>query len=262
MVIVIGLAITHLDPVAEHKVLHFISPPPNGVRWLVTCVYVLGSFGLIVILGTVVLVTPSRRLRDLVVAGLAAVGLLALMWLLFGMSGGRPNDARLSGYNLDYPVVIVAAAVAVTMAALPYLSRNVQRLVELVIGLAAVATVVAGDGLPVNVAASVALGWGTVALLHLVLGSPLGLPSGPELAVVLGDLGVPVSTLSPATHQVWGVALTAAPTSTVGPSRSLCTDVTPRTPSSSPRPAASSSIGTRARLSRFRGSSRSSTRHT
>jgi hypothetical protein len=44
------------------------------------------------------------------------------------------------------------------MAALPYLSRTMQRLVELVIGLAALAAVVAGDGLPVNVAASVALG--------------------------------------------------------------------------------------------------------
>jgi uncharacterized membrane protein YbhN (UPF0104 family) len=122
------------------------------------------------------------------------------------MTGGRPNDASLAGYNLDYPVAIVAAAVAVAMAALPYLSRTIQRLVELVIGLAAVATVVAGDGLPVNVAASVALGWGAAALVHLVFGSPLGLPSGEELAVVLADLGVPVSTMSPAEHQVWGVA--------------------------------------------------------
>jgi uncharacterized membrane protein YbhN (UPF0104 family) len=207
VVILIGLAITHFDPVAEHKVLRFLSPPPNGVSWLVTSVYVLGSFGLIVILGSVALLSHRRAvLRDLVVAGAGACGLSALLWLVFGMTGGRPNDASLVGYNLDYPVMIVAATVAVAMCALPYLSRTTQRLVELVIGLAAVATVVAGDGLPVNVAASVALGWGTAALVHLVFGSPLGLPSGGELAVVLADLGVPVSTMSPTDHQVWGVA--------------------------------------------------------
>lgn len=207
VVVFLGLAITHFDPAAEHKVLHFLSPPPNGVRWLVTSVYVLGSFGLIVILGSVALLSHRRAvLRDLVVVGLAACGLSALLWLVFGMTGGRPNDASLVGYNLDYPVAIVAATVAVAMAALPYLSRTIQRLVELIIGLAAVATVVAGDGLPVNVAASVALGWGAAALVHLVFGSPLGLPSGEELAVVLADLGVPVSTMSPAEHQVWGVA--------------------------------------------------------
>ena len=207
VVLLIGLAITHVDPVAEHKVLHFISPPPNGVHWLVTGIYVVGSFGLIVILGAVALLSRRRAvLRDLAVAGLAAFAFSALLWFVFGMTGGRPNDASLAGYNLEYPVAIVATAVAVTMAALPYLSRSVQRLLELVIGLAAVATVVAGDGLPVNVAASVALGWGTAALLHLIFGSPLGLPSGEELAVVLGDLGVAVSELSPAEHQVWGVA--------------------------------------------------------
>jgi uncharacterized membrane protein YbhN (UPF0104 family) len=207
VVVLIGLAITHVDPVPEHKILHFISPPPNGIHWLVTTVYVLGSFGLVVILGTVALLSRRRVvLRDLAAAGLVALAFSALMWIVFGTTGGRPHDASLAGYNLDYPVAIVAVAVAVTMAALPYLSRPVQRLVELVIGLAAVATVVAGDGLPVNVAASVALGWGAAAFVHLVLRSPLGLPSGEELAVVLDDLGVRVSTLAPAGHQVWGVA--------------------------------------------------------
>ena len=59
-VILIGLAITHVDPVSEHKVLHFISPPPDGVRWLVTSIYVFGSFGLIVILGTVAFLSHRR----------------------------------------------------------------------------------------------------------------------------------------------------------------------------------------------------------
>ena len=207
VVVLIGLAITHLDPPEEHTILHFVSPPPDGVRWLVTTIYLLGSFGLIVILAAVAFLSHRWAIvRDLALALGAACALSVLMWLAFGRTGGRPHDTSLAGYNLDYPVFIIAAAVAVGIMALPYLSRTVQRLVELIIWLAAVATVVAGDGLPVNVAASVALGWGTAALVHLILGSPLGLPSGEELAVVLDDLGVPVSTMSPADRQVWGVA--------------------------------------------------------
>jgi uncharacterized membrane protein YbhN (UPF0104 family) len=207
IIVLVGLAITHADPGAEHKILHFVSPPPDGIRWLVTTVYILGSFGLIVILGAVAFLSHRRAvLQDLALAAAGAVGFSALMWLVFGMSGGRPHDSSLDGYNLDYPVMIIVAAVAVAMAAMPYLSRPVQRLVELVIGLGAVATVVVGDGLPVNVAASVALGWGTVALLHLVFGSPLGLPSGEELAVVLEDLGLSIETLAPSQRQIWGVA--------------------------------------------------------
>ncbi len=207
VVVLVGLAITHIDPSPEHKVLRFISPPPDGVRWLVTSIYLLGSFGLIVILAAVAFLSHRWAIvRDLALALGAACALSALMWLVFGKTGGRPHDASLSGYNLDYPVIVIAAAVAVGMMALPYLSRTVQRLVELLIGLAAVATVVAGDGLPVNVAASVALGWGTAALVHLIFGSPLGLPSGAELAVVLEDLGVPVSAVLPSERQVWGVA--------------------------------------------------------
>ena len=73
LVILIGLAITHIDPVAEHKVLHFVSPAPDGVRWLVRSVYFLGSFGLVVVLGTVAILSHRRAvLRDLGLAGVAA----------------------------------------------------------------------------------------------------------------------------------------------------------------------------------------------
>ena len=264
VVVLIGLAITHLDPPEEHTILHFISPPPNGVRWLVTTIYFLGSFGLIVILAAVAFLSHRWAIvRDLALALGAACALSGLMWLAFGRTGGRPHDASLAGYNLDYPVFVIAAAVAVGIMALPYLSRTVQRLVELIIGLAAVATVVAGDGLPVNVAASVALGWGTAALVHLILGSPLGLPSGEELAVVLDDLGVPVSTMSPCGP----AGLGRGPLHRHRPHRRTGGGVPlrprrRRRPAARPRPAGSSSTATRDRLCRSPGSSRSSTRPT
>ena len=92
VIVLVGLAITHVDPGAEHKILHFVCPPPDGIRWLVTSIYVLGSFGLIVILGAVAFLSHRRAvLRDLALAGAAAFGLSALMWLVFGTTGGRPQ---------------------------------------------------------------------------------------------------------------------------------------------------------------------------
>ena len=88
----------HLGPTCSGAAVHESlrqSPPPDGVRWLVTSIYVFGSFGLIVILGTVAFLSHRRVvLRDLATAGLAAFAFSALMWLVFGMTGGRPNGPR------------------------------------------------------------------------------------------------------------------------------------------------------------------------
>ena len=83
---------------------------------------------------------------------------------------------------------------AVATAALPYLARPVQRLVEAFIALAALASVVGGHGLPVNVLGSLAIGWGVTALVHLVFGSPLGLPATADVVALLRELGVPAAT--------------------------------------------------------------------
>ena len=208
VVVLIGLAITHVDPVAEHKVLHFVSPPPDGVRWLVTTIYVLGSFGLIVILGAVAFLSHRRVvLRDLALAlGWPPSHVSALMWLVFGMTGGSTRTTPRwrattsttrwpswpQRWRWPWPPCPTCRAPCSGWSSCHRVGGRGH-----------------GGGrrrAPVNVAASVALGWGTAALLHLIFGSPLGLPSGEELAVVLDDLGVPVSGLSPADHQVWGVA--------------------------------------------------------
>jgi hypothetical protein len=82
----------------------------------------------------------------------------------------------------------------------------VQRLLELVVFLAVVATVVAGNGLPANVIGSMAIGWAVAASLHLALGSPLGLPSGDELRLALPDVGIDAVSVVPSRYQTWGVA--------------------------------------------------------
>ena len=109
-------------------------------------------------------------------------------------------------YYLRFPVLQVALFMAVTTAALPYLARGVQRLIEIFIALVALACAVGGHGLPLNVLGSLAIGWGVTAVVRLVFGLPLGLPSAGDVRLLLAELGIEAGGVYPAARQVWGVA--------------------------------------------------------
>jgi uncharacterized protein (TIRG00374 family) len=64
---------------------------------------------------------------------------------------------------------------------------------------------VAGYGLPLSVVGAIALGWGTAAACHLIVGAPDGLPSADEVTVAVRDLGVDVRALAAVERQEWGV---------------------------------------------------------
>jgi uncharacterized membrane protein YbhN (UPF0104 family) len=191
----------------EEVVAGVLSPPPNGVRWLVDVFWIGGSFGTVAVL--LLLAAIRRRwdvLRDLAIAAAGALVVSGILVLLLGAAGGRPHTVHIDGYSLSFPVLHVAVAVGVATVGLPYLARGVQRLIESVLGLAILATVVAGQGLPVNVIGSMAIGWGVTAGLHLALGSPVGLPSGEEVRALLATVGIEPASVMPTGHQTWGAA--------------------------------------------------------
>jgi len=82
----------------------------------------------------------------------------------------------------------------------------VQRLIEIFIALVALAAAVGGHGLPLNVLGSLAIGWGVTAVVRLVFGSPLGLPSAEDVRLLLEELGIRASGVHPTARQVWGMA--------------------------------------------------------
>jgi uncharacterized membrane protein YbhN (UPF0104 family) len=191
----------------EEVIARVLSPPPDGVRWLVDVFWIGGSFGTVAVL--LLLAALRRRwdvLRDLAIAAGGALAVSGILILLLGAAGGRPQTVHFDGYSLSFPVLQVAVAVAVATVGLPYLARGVQRLIESVLALAILATVVAGQGLPVNVVGSMAIGWGVTAALHLALGSPGGLPSGEEVRALLGTVGLKATSVVPTPHQTWGAA--------------------------------------------------------
>jgi glycosyltransferase 2 family protein len=191
----------------DRAVTEVIHPPPRTITWLVTLVYQVGSFGVAIVL--VLLAVVARRweiARDigLSVAGTVAVSGILALWL--GGHGGRPGGITVDGYDLSFPVIQIAVFMAVATAALPYLARTVQRLVETFIALVALACMVDARGLPLNVLGSLAIGWGVTAVVRLVFGSPLGLPSAEDVRLLLAELGIVAAGVRPAAIQVWGVA--------------------------------------------------------
>ena len=190
----------------EHTVTTTLAPPPNGVRWLISSIWWIASIGVIAVIAVMTLI--SRRLsaiRDIAVSGAAAWLACIISAVVLGTDGGRPPASGYTHVDLAFPVARVAATVAVVTAALPYFSRWLQLLLDTAIGLLAVAAVVNGSGLPVSVLASLAVGWGVTAIVHLVFGSPLGLPSTEEVEVLLGDLRMTVVDVAADPHQEWGV---------------------------------------------------------
>ena len=191
----------------DQAIVQVIHPPPRSITWLVTVVYDAGAYGVTIALVALALVARRWEVaRDI---GLSAVGtalVTGILILLLGSRGGRPSGIVIDGYYMRFPVLQIALFMAVATATLPYLARGVQRLIESFIALVALASAVGGHGLPLNVLGSLAIGWGMTAVVRLIFGSPLGLPSTDDVQLLLEELGIRSSDVQAVARQVWGVA--------------------------------------------------------
>jgi uncharacterized membrane protein YbhN (UPF0104 family) len=207
LALVCCLLVIRYDSRIDRAIAQVIHPPPRSITWLVTVVYEVGSFGVTIVL--VLLALVARRwvvARDIALSAAGAAVVSGILILLLGSSGGRPSGIVIQGYYVRFPVLQIALFMAVTTAALPYLARGLQRLIEVFIVLVALASAVGGHGLPLNVLGSLAIGWGTATLVRLIFGSPLGLPSAEDVQRLLDELGIRSGTVRATARQVWGVA--------------------------------------------------------
>jgi glycosyltransferase 2 family protein len=207
LALVCCVLIIRYDSRIDRAVIQVIHPPPRSITWLVTVVYDAGAFG--VTIAAVLLVLLARRwlvARDIALSAAGTAALSGILVLLLGGRGGRPDGIVIHGYSVTFPVLQIALFMAVAAAALPYLARGLQRLIEAFVVLVALASAVGGHGLPVNVLGSLAIGWGVTALVRLIFGSPLGLPSADDVQALLDELGIGAADVRAAGRQVWGVA--------------------------------------------------------
>ena len=205
--LVFTLLVIRYNSRIDRAITQVIHPPPWSITWLVTVVYEAGSFGVTIVLVALALI--ARRwvvARDIALSAAGAALVSGILVVALGSRGGRPAGVVIGGYDVSFPVLQIALFMAVATAALPYLSRGLQRLIEIFIVLVALASAVGGHGLPLNVLGSLAIGWGAATTVRLVFGSPLGLPSADDVQLLLEELGIGASEVRPVSRQVWGVA--------------------------------------------------------
>lgn len=197
------------SPYVFGAVAGWIYPIPHALSWLVTTLWFVGSIGVMVLMALVIVV--ARRfdvLRDLAVA-------LAVSWLAcvviqsgLGVTLGLPSDAavKFSGFDLGFPAVLVALTAGICIAAKPYLSRSLQRLIEINLALLIVTGFVYGAGLPFSLVAGIGVGWGAAALTHLLFGAPVAIPTADEVSDLLEELHITSGSVKPVPYQQWGLS--------------------------------------------------------
>jgi uncharacterized protein (TIRG00374 family) len=205
VLVAICIALIRANTSLEIQLTKLLTPPPTGIRWLVSTLWQLGSFGVIAAIALLGLVVPRlAAVRQMAIAGLATLGVCLLLSAVLGPTGGRPPVPQLPGVVTAFPVTQLAVAMAVALTGLPFLSRPMHRIVSIALTLAALSALIGGYGLPFNIAASILIGWGMAAACHLAVGSPAGLLSAAEVTEAVRDLRVDVRALAPVPGQEWG----------------------------------------------------------
>jgi uncharacterized protein (TIRG00374 family) len=205
VLVAICIALIRANTSLEIQLTKLLTPPPTGIRWVVSTLWQLGSFGVIAALALLGLVVPRlAAVRQMAIAGLATLGVCLLLSAVLGPAGGRPPVPQLPGVVTAFPVTQLAVAMAVALTGLPFLSRPMHRIVGIALALAALSALIGGYGLPFNIAASIVIGWGMAAACHLAMGSPAGLLSAAEVTEAVRDLRVDVRALVPVPGQEWG----------------------------------------------------------
>ncbi|HEX5096258.1 MAG TPA: hypothetical protein VFX21_09600, partial [Acidimicrobiia bacterium] len=205
VVVIAGIGANHVA-VLEKRVFELIADLPDWIHEFSEFWFKAATYGtLTALLLALLLARRFRLVLVLAVAGalgwLAAVGLRSLVDV--------DDERHAAGLVLDgtvpkHPVALLAITTTMLFVAGPYLLRPARRLVFFALGVAAFGAIFGLVGLPDDVVASIALGWGVAAALHLAIGTPAATPTLAQVSNELLALGVTVSDLAIDPHQQWG----------------------------------------------------------
>jgi uncharacterized membrane protein YbhN (UPF0104 family) len=95
-----------------------------------------------------------------------------------------------------YPALRLALSVAILVTSSPHLGRPIRRIGRWLIVLASFSAVALGISTVLGVIAGLALGGGAAAIVHLLFGSPGGVPTIDTVRAALAEIGVPVTDVT------------------------------------------------------------------
>jgi uncharacterized membrane protein YbhN (UPF0104 family) len=188
----------------SRAIRNFVAAMPGLFGWFWELSY---DGALLWAVAMVIAALAARRpglVRDQILAVGVAVGLAALI----------TNDAealRRSLFDAEgpavYPSVRIAVISAILATSAPHLALPVRRVGRWLVVVGAVGGMAIGVALPAGVVAGLAIGWIAAAFVHLVFGSPGGVPTMTQVEGALGELGIEAVDLRPAALASRGVAL-------------------------------------------------------
>jgi uncharacterized membrane protein YbhN (UPF0104 family) len=222
---VVTLALVAPGPTAiDRTVSDLIQELPGLLGWFWEICYDL-LLGWALVLLVLALVARGRKRLFLteLLAGALALGFALLAGKLAGTDWSVSLRAMTATDTSPvYLAVRLAVATSIVVMASPHMSRPLRFIGRWVVTLGAVAGVAVGVTLPIGMVAGVLIGFGSAALLHLILGSPAGRLTYRQISNALADLGVEATDIRHAPLEPSGVALALA---TAGDGRSLLVKV-------------------------------------
>jgi uncharacterized membrane protein YbhN (UPF0104 family) len=163
------------------------------------------AWALVLVVATLVRRRPALA-RDMLAGVVVALALATIVAALAG-EGAWVAITRFT--DLDgppaFPPGIVTVASAALSVASPHLSRPFRHLGRWLLLGQVVGAVMLGAALPSGSVAAVLIGLLTASVVHIVVGSPGGRPTVSRIELALGELGLDVTALAPATMQTSGV---------------------------------------------------------
>ncbi|MFP5345838.1 MAG: lysylphosphatidylglycerol synthase domain-containing protein [Actinomycetes bacterium] len=150
--------------------------------------------GIVVLAGSALYVGRVRTAVSLTAASLTAWLLVVVLWWVTPkrpLPVGVGDVLREPAAGFHFPSLHVAVIAALVGVGAPYLGRLVRYLAWALVVLVGVADVFLGYQLPVGIVAGAALGWGSGAFYHLVLGAPRRRTSEQAVQAALASVGLP-----------------------------------------------------------------------